>query len=68
MDDLAQRARDAGMCGDVLLEPGWEEGFVCVRAAGHEGPHRMTSWSLEQLTGVDIGGRSYVYSMEWKYQ
>lgn len=57
------------MCGDVLMEEGWEDGFTCTQHRDHvgRGPHRMSTTGYEEMAGTDIKGRKYHYVMTWDY-
>lgn len=54
-------------CGSCLMEDRWDEGFWCVLAPGHEGPHINRSWTQEDCVGTDARGRKYHWAYVWTF-
>jgi hypothetical protein len=58
------------ICGDVLMEDDWEEGFTCTRPWGHYPytRHRAEGDGIGELNiSTDNKGRTYNWVMEWGY-
>lgn len=55
------------LCGDVLIEIDWLEGFTCGLPKGHEPPHRDATDANSVNASVDARMRHYVWAYEWVY-